>query len=144
MLQQIDEQLALAEKASPGPWTVFGTHETEVLTAPNPPYEEPLVIVDTRFFEKMTNPREKEDAAFIAASRTGWPTALRCFKTAIEGLLDSDESTLRHHALTILCDQWRAGQCCAAIKTIPAPSSRKESALPHARAQSKDHPCQHL
>lgn len=62
----------------------------------------------------------KSDAAFIAASRTGWPTALRMLKTSIETLLAdkfwnyiSQAYVLRHDslvALTTLIKQWRAQQ----------------------------------
>lgn len=102
VLQEIDAALALAEKATPGPW----------ITAPEH-------IEDREIWNKtgicFASAKEPSDRAFIATSRTGLPTALRCLKTAIEGLLKVRDATvqLRAHAdplLTTICDQWEAGR----------------------------------
>lgn len=95
VLAEIDEQLALAEKATAGPW-------------------KPHIPIQGRCNAMP------EDFAFIAASRTGWPTTLRCLKTAIEGLLEiykydsgngccdygCDTPTIAENLLTTLITQW--------------------------------------
>ena len=49
-------------------------------------------------------------AAFIAASSTGYPLALRCLKTAIEALMDApDGDDTARNALAAICGQWEAG-----------------------------------
>lgn len=76
---------------APGPWKVGGhnIYGTAVIDGPN--------------------------ATFISASRT---TALRCLKTAIEGMLKERAELLRsdweaddiNTALTTLCEQWEASR----------------------------------
>lgn len=57
-----------------------------------------------------------DNAAFIAASRTGYPLSLRCLKTAIDGLLRAYKYKSEHNrngigaTLTTLCDQWRVAK----------------------------------
>ena len=115
VLQQIDAALALADKATPGPWPNKDNHK---------PYQ---VVWINRAEGYCTLELLAQDAAFIAASRNGWPASLRCLKTAIDGLLklhkanDTSEvlnvsmtmSMSRFEsiaALTTLCDQWEAGR----------------------------------
>lgn len=111
VLREIDEHLALAEKATPGPWTTG--------QMPRDVYGTDGLPVASTAYPHTTQPRKQRigmsDASFIAASRTGWPTTLRCLKTAIEGLTimsrlsllraDVEESS---RALTTLCDEWES------------------------------------
>ena len=103
VLQEIDAELALAETATPGPWeTVLGW------------------VADSNH-NAICSPAGN-NADFIAASRTGWPTTLRCLKMAIEGLCDLARMVGSNTAeydgcgrdaaatLTTLCDQWEAGR----------------------------------
>lgn len=108
VLQQIDAALALAERASPGPWEVkesqgWGkSHVTNVGTL-------------MRHSERIKN---EENASFVAASRTLLPASLRALKTVIHtfaaiveadrlrGLIESAASD----ALTSICDQWESAQ----------------------------------
>lgn len=88
MLQEIDEQLAICEKATAGPWT------------------------ETGLWLNASIPFESNDRAFIASARTVCPKALRCLKTAIEGLLVILDYSVGHahlkadKALTTLINQW--------------------------------------
>lgn len=59
------------ETASPLPWSVVGQHKTELLSGEGTP--EAIIVVDTRFFEQQTNPREKEDALLIAQAVNLFP-----------------------------------------------------------------------
>ena len=101
VLQEIDEQLAICEKATAGPWT----NGTVTVFAPN--YS--VATCDSE--------NEEKDAAFIAASRTVCPTALRWIKTAIYTLAAQAEvdTKLRGftesaaiNALTTLINQWNS------------------------------------
>ena len=86
VLQEIDAALELAEKATAGPWTVekyTNYHGYSV-------WGSGCCIAERWYKDAVTDDSAKEiagDSAFIAASRTGWPTALRCLKTAITGLI---------------------------------------------------------
>ena len=92
VLAEIDAELALADKATAGPWT------------------------ETGLWLNASMPFESNDRTFIASARTVCPTALRCLKTAIEGLLylseyseQSDECGCYKYAsekLTTLITQW--------------------------------------
>lgn len=111
-LQQIDAQLALAEKK-------LGDENNLVRLAAKYDAQDALDTAMTGVphgNEVQTDLRAF--ATFIAASRAGWPTALRCVRTAIEGLLwihqspflDSTESGEiaqgdADNALVTICDQ---------------------------------------
>ena len=83
VLQEIDEQLALADKATAGPWhhradcRVHDVNGRQVAKTVSPDF---------------SNQQDLQTAAFIASARTVCPTALRCLKTAIEGLLQTRKS----------------------------------------------------
>ena len=115
VLQKIDAALALAEKATPGPWKWDGKdvwHRGESYESKTDPHLYTGIQGDERLQTSLTF---RANTAFIAASRTLLPTSLCCLKTAIEGLL---KIMKRSHpywlddeiALTILCDQWEAEQ----------------------------------
>lgn len=116
VLQEIDAALALADKATAGPWEHY--HE-----------EMPPSMLCTLSFEtvrvkggnNLLRQNKASDAAFIAAARTVCPTALRCLKTAIEGLLRIAESETSadpyeacnhpsdaNETLTTLINQWNS------------------------------------
>ena len=112
VLQEIDDALAMAEKATPGPWEVSG--RTIFHYEPG---------IGNRICDSYG-----KDSDFIAASRTLLPKSLRCLKTAIEGLLPVVMQVKNHHpddmdrgrcphclalagastALTTICDGWEA------------------------------------
>ena len=115
VLQEIDEQLALADKATAGPWATklsvgdYNVKVTNIWTN----------IVGKRIGAiTHKNPDHESNATFIASARTVCPTALRCLKTAIEGLLylseyseQSDECGCYKYAsekLTTLITQWNS------------------------------------
>ena len=102
-LQEIDEQLALADKATAGPW--FQPQSAKHLIYTHPAGGDNVLAMDDRI-------GAYEDAAFIAASRTLMPTSLRCLKTAIEGLLEIYDATDGYDTadvvLTALLNQWEA------------------------------------
>lgn len=103
VLQEIDEQLALADKATAGPW--FQPQSAKHLIYTHPAGGDNVLAMDDRI-------GAYEDAAFIAASRTLMPTSLRCLKTAIEGLLEIYDATDGYDTadvvLTALLNQWEA------------------------------------
>ena len=104
VLREIDEALALAEKATPGPWhsqnPSYRVYVGNVKSSP------PIAEMLTH-----TSHERDTDAAFIAASRTILPKSLRCLKTAIEGLLPACGYWVGcAEALTTLCDQWEAAK----------------------------------
>lgn len=109
--------LELDAKATPGPWTIIGQHKTEVLALDGTP--ESIVVVDTRFFDRQTNMREVEDAAFIAHARTYHPAAARALLTAIGALEEAEAQTKGYSygggmyaliatrkALETICREW--------------------------------------
>ena len=114
VLQEIDEQLALADKATAGPWATklsvgdYNVKVTNIWTN----------IVGKRIGAiTHKNPDHESNAAFIAASRTVCPTALRMLKTAIERRLKcylSNRRFLEDTALTSwqdlneLINQWNS------------------------------------
>ena len=105
VLQQIDAALALAEKATPGPWhsqnPSYRVYVGNVKSSP------PIAEMLTH-----TSHERDTDATFIAASRTLLPASLRCLKTAIEGLLEIYDATDGYDTadvvLTALLNQWEA------------------------------------
>lgn len=112
-LQEIDAAIALAEKATPGPWRNTDTGAANVLAFPDQPNRNRPEF-DGALYMHTSN--RHNDAAFIAASRTLLPKSLRCLKTAIEGLLSAiavASPLMEEHltaGLTTLCDQWEAGR----------------------------------
>jgi hypothetical protein len=111
VLQQIDAALALAEKATPGPWTTGNT----CIGIPSVFGETKAVcLFQTRSnSESYTLPNAKDHATFIAASRTLLPASLRCLKTAIGALKaiyiaasNEADSEFALRTLANLCDQW--------------------------------------
>ena len=102
VLQQIDAALALAEKATKGPWDA-GAEGDDMLYA-SAGGSDWIALAEIN----------RRDAAFIAASRTLLPASLRCLKTAIEGLLEIYDATDGYDTadvvLTALLDQWEAAQ----------------------------------
>lgn len=121
-LQEIDAELALAEKATVGPWTLGKGVKTIREQGKAGPYG---FVARTHLAGEFCprNDKEKNDnASFIAAARTVCPTALRCLKTAIEGLLEiykydsgngccdygCDTPTIAENLLTTLINQWNS------------------------------------
>ena len=91
VLQQIDEMLALAEKAQIESVETMMEH----------------ISINA---EAWVDVQHSDIAAFIAASSTGYPLALRCLKTAIEVLMDApDGDDTARNALAAICGQWEAG-----------------------------------
>ena len=118
VLAEIDAELALAEKATAGPWTLGKGVKTIREQGKAGPYG---FVARTHLAGEFCprNDKEKNDnAAFIASARTVCPTALRMLKTAIEGLLylseyseQSDECGCYKYAsekLTTLINQWNS------------------------------------
>jgi hypothetical protein len=132
VLTEIDAALAMADKATQGPWTMCGgyTPHYSAIQASG-------VYVIHQFADQTTDKeqgrplpapsaeQQRHNAAFIAASRTLLPASLLCLKTAIEGLMKlhkvNDTSEVlnvsitmgmsrfeSNVALTTLCDQWEA------------------------------------
>ena len=95
VLQEIDAALAICEKATVGPWRAIAGDSycayPTVIKDKGPHF----ILFDVNDVEKETAEADTRfpgmdiDAAFIAASRTVCPTALRMLKTAIEGLLEN-------------------------------------------------------
>ena len=111
VLREIDADLVLAEKATPGPWA----HKQGEYCSHWISREDNLSnIAEIPTSSHYTAPDVSQNAAFIAASRTGWPTALRCLKTAIGAILDGVEvygaSSSWDLQLRRLCDQWDASR----------------------------------
>ena len=100
VLQQIDAALALAEKATPGPWESEG--------------DSVFIQQGDGFTNGVAQTLSGDllsDAAFITSARTLLPTSLRCLKVAIEGLLPACGYWVGcAEALTALLDQWEAAQ----------------------------------
>lgn len=120
VLVEIDAELALADKATAGPWRAIAGDSycayPTVIKDKGPHF----IIYDVNDVEKETAEADTRfpgmdiDAAFIASARTVCPTALRMLKTAIEGLLESAEDMRLHCGcddtqlgfLTALITQW--------------------------------------
>ena len=122
VLQEIDAELALADKATAGPWRAIAGDSycayPTVIKDKGPHF----ILFDVNDVEKETAEADTRfpgmdiDATFIAAARTVCPTALRMLKTAIEGLLylseyseQSDECGCYKYAsekLTTLITPW--------------------------------------
>ena len=100
VLAEIDAALALAEKATKGPWIAEDSWVGKGNSA------------------VATTCHYAHDAD--ATSRTLLPASLRCLKTAIEGLMAAREwneqtgeeflPRYASEALTAICDQWQAGR----------------------------------
>jgi hypothetical protein len=113
VLQQIDAALALAEKATPGPWDasdgVVGCNTT------NGYY---MVTCDS---QKTSHAQDIANAACIAASRTLMPASLQIIRDDIKAWLELRDSLkvgrddvttwdFCQRRLTAICDTWRATQ----------------------------------
>ena len=115
VLVEIDAALALADKATAGPWATklsvgdYNVKVTNIWTN----------IVGKRIGAiTHKNPDHESNATFIASARTVCPKSLRMNKTAIEGMLEilfnagksSIDSMFRvacEATLTTLINQWR-------------------------------------
>ena len=108
VLREIDEALAMSERATPGPW------ETDTQA------KRPAVFSENGDFIGVD--MSPSNSLFVSTSRTGWPKSLRSLKTAIEVFLaiidvEADEKgepepagIVASAALTTLCDQWQSRQ----------------------------------
>lgn len=85
VLAEIEEQLAICEKATDGPWS--RANGTQVRLG-KPHY----ITVAECNSQGCTSIIPYDNAAFISSARTVCPKSLRCLKTAIEGLLQITES----------------------------------------------------
>jgi len=104
VLQEIDAALALADKATPGPWEYDER-----------PGQQTVMALDGKATVALGFHLTASNATmpFIAASRTLLPKSLRCLKTAIEKILSDPlllypDNDFNREALTTLCDQWEA------------------------------------
>lgn len=91
ILAECDKTLALAEKATPGPWHIAkgGLGNTERLDTVYATHEDLHYICACRDFACIHDrERNTENAALIAHSRTFTPDAARALKVAIEALRD--------------------------------------------------------
>ena len=100
VLQEIDAELAICEKATIGVWR----HDESEMPAGKVKHTEGYLVATCQM---------RPDATFIAASRTVCPKSLRCLKTAIEGLLKravfyppTEVSHFAETQLTALITQW--------------------------------------
>ena len=118
VLAEIDAELALADKATAGPWATklsigdYNVKVTNIWTN----------IVGKRIGAiTHKNPDHESNATFIASARTVCPTALRMLKTAIKGFLQIAESETSadpyeacnhpsdaNETLTVLINQWNS------------------------------------
>ena len=90
VLVEIDAELALADKATAGPWRAIAGDSycayPTVIKDKGPHF----ILYDVNDVEKETAEADTRfpgmdiDAAFIASARTVCPKSLRCLKTAIE------------------------------------------------------------
>ena len=104
VLQEIDAALALAEKATQGPWTING----DFIDQSENGY--PVAVTRSgRFLPEVTDSEmHRHNAALIAASRTLLPASLQMLKTAIGGLRGAIGFEGCATALATICDQWEA------------------------------------
>ena len=114
VLAEIDEQPALADKATAVPWYYWDQKGNDLISTGK---VEGTLICGLAGFQS-----KKPEFRFIAASRTVCPTALRMLKTAIEGLLEiykydagngcctygCDTPTIAENLLTSLINQWNS------------------------------------
>ena len=110
VLQQIDAALALAEKATPGPW--WDGIDVEHGTYPD------VFHFDAKKREHVTKPKYVRDATFIATSRTLLPASLEIIRDDIKSLLQITDTNchgdglgclnvaVAERRLIALCDQW--------------------------------------
>lgn len=97
VLREIDAAIALAEKATPGPWW----NESCVLHCKAPEWTDEVHACD-----HPVKTERDEDGDFIAAARTLVPTSLRCLKAAIELMLMRMDGGWTDDILRTLCAQW--------------------------------------
>lgn len=99
---EITEALALAEKATPGPWRV---HHRDAMNRTNDPARGDEGCGLGWEFDQDAGPPEAtlrglfargHDAAFIAAAREGWPRALRA--------LQAEREARRSRAISFRCE----------------------------------------
>ena len=105
VLAEIDAALALADKATAGPWRA-----SEELGTIRSGYGQDLLAVCSL---TVIQREAQRNATFIASARTVCPTALRMLKTAIEGLLRVEKWNLEvgwqaRKDLTTLINQWNS------------------------------------
>lgn len=126
VLQEMDAALALAEKATPGPWLAQEGSNTnddnKIFIRESDDVRHAGGCWLAEMVGQLIAGNERDNAAFIATSRTLLPTSLLCLKTSIDELLEiiaeaaedsHGERRLRIvavNALTTLCDQWEAGR----------------------------------
>lgn len=121
-LAEIDADLALAEKTTPGPWGVERTMTTNWIgpMRRNGDGKISIIVCDTDrdgLRAECINQNDC-DAKFIAASRTGWPLALRCLRTTISALVaiaapalgGKTQQWCAQVELKNLIDQWEASR----------------------------------
>jgi hypothetical protein len=105
VLREIDAALALAEKATQGPWIA----------------EDSWVGKDNSAVATTCHYAHDADAAFIAASRTLLPASLQIIRDDIKAWLELRDSLkvgrddvttwdFCNRRLTAICDQWRAAK----------------------------------
>ena len=126
VLAEIDEQLAICEKATAGTWF---NHDGMVCCTKPPliePHERPCHVAkcytESVFVDKnITIDEMHANTRFIASARTVCPKSLRMNKTAIEGMLEilfnagksSIDSMFRvacEATLTTLITQWNSNK----------------------------------
>ena len=120
VLAEIDAALALAEKATPGPWKVSDNNtdiEADQPAFPGVRDSTGELLVDIF----GTSETVKADSAFIAASRTLLPTSLQIIRDDIKAWLELRDSLqvgrddvrtwdFCNRRLTAILDAWRAAQ----------------------------------
>ena len=84
VLAELDAELAICEKAAVGPWYYWDQKGNDLISTGK---VEGTLICGLAGFQS-----KKPEFRFIASARTVCPTALRCLKTAIEGLLQTRKS----------------------------------------------------
>jgi hypothetical protein len=112
VLREIDEALALAEKATPGPW--FQPQSAKHLIYTHPAGGDNVLAMDDRL-------GAYEDAAFIATSRTLLPASLQIIRDDIKAWLELRDSLqvgrddvttwdFCNRRLTAILDAWEAAK----------------------------------
>ena len=118
--QQIAEAEAVCEKASPGPWII---DKTVKITD-----EDRNFIAEVRGVKISSPPAAiacKDDAAFIAASRTGWPLALSALRAARK--LAKERQAVSGKPMLTRAGREKLGQMAGV--TIPPDNREMEDAL---------------